>query len=59
MEEFFSSLLKVHVYMCVCVYQEREMFGASKGASLGGPLKKVKGRSGTKVVNDFLLKGSN
>lgn len=51
------------MYVYTCVYQEREMFvtmiGASKGASLGGPLKKVKGRSGTKVVNDFLLKGSN
>lgn len=47
------------MYVYMCVYQEREMFGASKGASLGGPLKKVKGRSGTKVVNDFLLKGSN
>lgn len=50
------------MYVYTCVYQEREMFvtiiGASKGASLG-PLKKVKGRSGTKVVNDFLLKGSN
>lgn len=51
------------MYVYMCVYQEREMFvtiiGASKGASLGGPLKK--GRSGTKVVNDFLdrLKGSN
>lgn len=47
------------MYVYTCVYQEREMFGASKGASLGGPLKKVEDRSGTKVVNDFLLKGSN
>lgn len=56
MEEFFSSLLKVHVCIYVCVSRERNVWSI-KGSIVGRSTEKGKGSIRNEGCQRFSLKG--